>query len=98
MVVDAQARPVGPQAFSARFALLAAAAGVPVIHMHSTRHSVAYLLHGAGEPPVNAPLYLGHTLAVHLSTYLFATTDGVTSAGARLGQVLARAAAETAVG
>lgn len=94
VVVDALGQPVGPQAFSARFSVLAAAAGVPAIHMHSTRHTVAHLLHEAGEPPVNSARYLGHTLAVHLSTYLFATSDGVTSAGTRLGQVLARAAAE----
>lgn len=39
---------------------------------------------------------VGHTLAVHLSTYLFATTDGGTAAGARLGEVFGRAAKSAA--
>lgn len=52
VVVDALAQPVGPQSFSARFSVLAAGAAVPAVHMHSTRHTVAYLLHEAGEPPV----------------------------------------------
>jgi len=93
VVVDRLARPVVPRTFSDRFAALAAESGVPVIHLHSTRHTVAYLLHDAGVPPVRAAAFLGHTLAVHLSVYLFARETDVDTAAVSLDEVLTRAAA-----
>lgn len=92
IAVDAAGRPVVPKSFSDRFAILAAEAKVPVIKLHSTRHTVAYLLHDAGVPPVRAAAFLGHTLAVHLSVYLFAREDDVDQAGDALGGVLAKVA------
>ena len=50
-------------------------------------------MHLGGVPPVNAAKYLGHTLQVHLDTYLFAADNGLATAATRLGQVLAEAAA-----
>jgi hypothetical protein len=95
VVVDALGVPLVPRTFTARFQTLAREAGVPVIRLHSTRHTVAYLLHDAGVPPVKAAAFLGHTLAVHLSVYLFAREEDVDTAGTALGQVIARAAAES---
>lgn len=92
IAVDAAGQPVVPKSFSDRFAALAAEAEVPVIRLHSTRHTVAYLLHDAGVPPVRAAAFLGHTLAVHLSVYLFAREDDVEQAGDALGGVLAKVA------
>lgn len=92
VVVDEGGRPVRPASFSSRFAALAKAAGVPIIKLHSTRHTVAYLMHDIGVPPVRAAAFLGHTLAVHLSTYLFAREDDVDLAGQALGESLANAA------
>lgn len=94
VVVDEVGRPVLPRTFTERFQALAKAAKVPVIKLHSTRHTVAYLLHDAGVPPVKAAAFLGHTLAVHLSTYLFAREEDVDAAGAALGAAL-KAAAES---
>lgn len=94
VVVDDAGAPVLPRTFTERFQAIARDAGVPIIKLHSTRHTVAYLLHDAGVPPVKAAAFLGHTLAVHLSTYLFARDEDVDVAGAALGAVL-RAAAES---
>lgn len=85
--------PVMPAWFSDRFAALARAADVPVIRLHSTRHTIAYLMHEAGIPPVRAAAFLGHTLAVHLGVYLFAREDDVDLAGAALGAALMKVAA-----
>jgi integrase len=96
VVVDAIGQPVAPKSFSERFATLARGAEVPTIHLHSTRHTIACLLHDAGVPPVRAAAFLGHTLAVHLSVYLFAREDDVDAAAGALGQVLAAATARNA--
>lgn len=93
VVVDALGEPVVPRSYSDRFAALAREAGVPVIRLHSTRHTVAYLLHEEGELPVRAAAFLGHTLAVHVSVYLFARKEDVTVAGASLGKRLGAVAA-----
>jgi integrase len=91
VVVDAYSEPVEPSWFSRRFAALQRAAGVPVIKAHSTRHTVAYLMHDNGVPAVRAAAWLGHQLAVHLSVYLFAREGGVDAAGVPLGRALADA-------
>lgn len=93
IVLDQMGVPVLPDTFSARFTALAKAAGVPQINVHSTRHSVAYLLHDAGVAPVRAAAFLGHRLDVHLSTYLFARDDDVQVAGTALGEALSKASA-----
>lgn len=92
VVVDEVGVPVMPKFLSTRFAAVAASAGVPQIRLHSTRHTVAYLMHDYGVPPVRASAFLGHTLAVHLSTYLFAREDDVDLAGLALGERLAQVA------
>ena len=92
VVLDGFGDPVEPNWFSRRFAVLCADAGVPVINVHSTRHTIAYLLHDAGVPPVRAAAFLGHRADVHLRVYLFAREEDVATAGSALGRVLSSAA------
>lgn len=90
VVVDELGAPVMPAWFSDHFAALQRSAGVSVIKLHSTRHTIAYLMHDAGIPPVRAAAFLGHTLTVHLDNYLFAREDDVDLAGTALGVALAQ--------
>ena len=92
VVLDGFGEPVEPNGFSRRFAMLCADAGVPIINVHSTRHTIAYLLHDAGVPVVKAAAWLGHRADVHLRVYLFAREEGVATAGSALGRVLASVA------
>lgn len=57
-------------AASDRFRALCVSAGVPRIRLHSVRHSLALWLHDAQVAPVDAAAFLGHTVEVHLGTYL----------------------------
>jgi integrase len=70
VVVDALGRPVRPEWYSDRFRALCAGAKVPTITLHAVRHSLAFLLHKQGVSPADAAALLGHTVEVHLSTYL----------------------------
>jgi integrase len=66
---------------------LAAAAGVPVIRLHSVRHSLAFWMHHEGVTPADAAALLGHTVEVHLSTYLpYSGTSGIAAAAHALRQ------------
>lgn len=70
VVVDALGVPVRPEWYSDTFRRLCADAGVPVIRLHSVRDSLAFWLHSLGVTPADAAALLGHTVEVHLSTYL----------------------------
>ncbi|GAA6527948.1 tyrosine-type recombinase/integrase [Intrasporangium sp. DVR] len=95
VVVDELGRGPRPEVYSDRFRRLCRAAGVPVIRLHSVRHSLAFWLHSLGVTPADAAALLGHTVEVHLSTYLPESGNaGVARAAAALGQVTARAVAE----
>lgn len=91
VLVDALGRPVRPEAYSDRFAVLCREAGVPVVRLHSVRHTLALILHRAGEAPADVAALLGHSLAVHVETYVPRTERGVRTAAAALGTVLAKA-------
>jgi len=93
VVLDVAGEPVRPDTFSDRFTALAKAAGVPQINVHSTRHTLAYLFHEIGVPPVRSSAFLGHRLDVHLSVYLFAKDEDVQVAGLALGAALTGVAA-----
>jgi len=69
VVVDAIGVPLRPEVYSDRFRRLCSAAGVTPIRLHSVRHSLAFVLTGAGVLPGNAAALLGHTTEVFLSTY-----------------------------
>lgn len=91
VVVDRFGEPPAPRWFSKRFAQVCSDAGVPVIHAHSTRHTLAYFMSDKGIPPVNAAAYLGHTTAVFMNVYLRHKVEGVAAAEDALGAVFASA-------
>lgn len=70
-------------------------ANVPVIRLHSVRHSLAFWLHSLGVPPADAAALLGHTVDVRLSVYLPESgSSGIARAASALGMSGQRAAAE----
>lgn len=86
VVVDEMGRPLRPELYSDWFRALCRRAGVPVIRLHSVRHTLAFLLHRLGVVPGDAAALLGHTVEVHLSTYLPDAGDsGITAAAQALG-------------
>jgi integrase len=66
-------------------------ADVPVVRLHSVRHTLALILHRAGWTPADVAPLLGHSLEVHLSTHVPRTKRGVALAASRLATVLAGA-------
>lgn len=91
VVVDALGRGLRPEVYSDRFRRLCADAGVPVIRLHSVRHSLAFWLHREGTLAADAAALLGHTIEVHLATYLPESgASGIASAAAALGRATAR--------
>lgn len=90
VVVDALGQPVRPEWYSDRFRALCRVSGVPPITLHSVRHSLAFWLHREGVPPADAAALLGHTVEVHLSTYLpHSGASGIASAAQALGRAAA---------
>lgn len=89
MIVNALGHPVRPELYFARFALLCRQAGVPVVRLHSVRHTRALMMHRAGQAPADASALLGHSTAVHLDSYVPRTERGAQTAASALGQVLA---------
>lgn len=86
VVVDQLGRPVRPEWYSDRFRRLCVDAEVPRITLHSVRHSLAFLLHRNGVTPADAAAFLGHTVEVHLSTYLpHSGAAGIAAAAAAIG-------------
>lgn len=83
--------PIRPEAYSDEFAKLCRQAGVPVIRMHAVRHTLALTMHRAGTAPADAASLLGHSLAVHLSTYVPRSAKGAESAAVAFGRVLSSA-------
>jgi integrase len=89
LIVNALGHPVRPELYSARFALLCRQAGIPVVRLHSVRHTLALMLHRAGQAPADAAALLGHPVAVHLDSYVPRTERGAQTAASALGQVVA---------
>ena len=90
VVVDALGRPVRAEWFSDRFRSLSREAGLPPITLNAVRHSLAFWLHSAdvGVTPADAAALLGHTVEVHLSTYLpHSGASGISQAAQALGRV-----------
>lgn len=95
VVVNELGQPLRPERYSDRFKELCIAAGVPVIRLHSVRHSLAFWLHSLGVTPADAAAFLGHTVDVHLSTYLPESgNSGVARAALTIGQQIKAAASE----
>ena len=91
LAVDQLDEPIRPAAYSDEFARLCRAAGVPVIRMHSVRHTLALTMHRAGQAPADAASLLGHSLAVHLDPYVPRAEAGAQTAAAAFGLVLREA-------
>jgi integrase len=92
VVVDALGVPVRPEWYSDTFRRLCAGADVPVIRLHSVRHSLAFWLHSLGVTPADGAALLGHTVEVHLSTYLpDSGSAGIAVAAAALGRAVGAA-------
>lgn len=90
VVVDALGVPVRPELYSDTFRRLCHEAGVPRIRLHSVRHSLAFWLHREGVSPADAAALLGHTVDVHLSTYLpDSGSAGIAAAASALGRAAA---------
>lgn len=89
VLVDALGRPVRPEAYSAHFTMLCRQAGVPVVRLHSVRHTLALMMHRAGQAPADVAALLGHTVSVHVGSYVPLTERGAQTAASALGQVLA---------
>lgn len=87
VVVDALGAPLRPEVYSDRFRRLCVTAKVSSITLHSVRHSLAFWLHSLGVAPADASALLGHTVEVHLSTYLPESgATGIAAAAAALGR------------
>lgn len=87
VAVDDIGRPLAPQHYSDMFKALSTDAGLPTITLHSVRHSLAFWLHSVGVSPADAAALLGHTVQVHLSTYLpHSGSSGIAAAAAAVGK------------
>jgi len=89
VVVDSAGKPPRPEWYSDRFRALCRDAGVPVIHLHATRHTLADTLLNAGMPAVDVAAWLGHTTEVLHERYGRATAGGISAVGERLGALYA---------
>jgi integrase len=94
LAVDEVGDGLAPQVFSDRFRRLCVTAGVRVINLHSVRHSIAFWLHQIGVAPADAAALLGHSVEVHLSTYLpHSGAAGIQAAARALGAAAQQAVA-----
>ncbi len=90
VVVDAVGQPVRPEWYSDRFRAVCRGADLPPITLHALRHTLAFLLHREGVTPADAAALLGHSLPVHMSTYLPTSgASGITTAAQALGRAAA---------
>jgi integrase len=80
VLVNPIGEPVRPEAYSDRFAVLCRQAGVPTVGLHDVRHTLATIMHRAGLAPSDCAALLGHTVAVHLATYVTPTQKGARAA------------------
>ncbi|GAA2023150.1 hypothetical protein GCM10009719_37640 [Nocardioides kribbensis] len=63
VLADTLGRGVSPDAYLDRLRTLCVKAGVPTIRLYEVRHTLALVLHRAGEAPTYVAALLGHTLA-----------------------------------
>ena len=80
--------PIRPEAYSDRFRVLCREAELRKIDLDYVGHTLAGIMHRAGVAPADAAALLGHTLAVHLSTYVPSTERGARTAASGLGIAL----------
>jgi integrase len=88
VLVNPLGEPVKPYTYSDRFEALCRQAGIPVVQLHSVRHTLATIMHKAGTAPADAAALLGHTVAVHLARYVTPTEKGARTAASGLGAAI----------
>jgi integrase len=91
VLVNPIGEPVRPEAYSDRFAVLCRQAGVSTVGLRDVRHTLATIMHRAGLAPSDAAALLGHTVAVHLATYVTPTQKGARAAASGLGAAISEA-------
>ena len=87
-------RPIGPERYGDEFRRIATLEGPPPIRIHNLRHSIASIQHASGVAPVtvgDAAKLLGHSLAVHVVTYVKSSEAGVDRAAAAFAEAIAEA-------
>lgn len=89
VVVDSLGQPTSPEALTRAFGAVCREAGVPRVHLHWLRHTLATILHRSGTAAADAAAMLGHSTAVHLTYYVTATRPGVDRAAERFAAALA---------
>jgi integrase len=73
--------PLRPETYSAEFARLAKAAGVPAIRVHDVRHTAATMLLDSGTTPSATAKWLGNDPAITLRVYGHVYDDALAAAG-----------------
>ena len=81
VAVNEVGSPIRPETYSAEFARLAKAAGVPVIRLHDVRHTAATMLLDGGTTPSATAKWLGHDPAITLRVYGHVYDDALAAAG-----------------
>lgn len=89
VVVHEPGAPVHPDMYGSRFRAVCQRAGVPPVRLHSVRHTIATVLHEAGEAPAAVARLLGHTVSTHLAFYVTSSDDAALRAAERFGKALA---------
>ncbi len=87
VLVDEVGTPLRPDTYSERFRQLCASASMPKIHLHSLRHTNAFLFIAAGVAPTDAAAWLGHTVETFLGAYLpEGGASGIAAVAAKVGK------------
>jgi integrase len=81
IAVNADGSPIRPETCSNAFRRHCAAAGVPVIRLHDTRHTAATRMLHSGTAVTAAAKWLGHDPAMTLRVYGHVYEDALVSAG-----------------
>lgn len=81
VAVNADGTPLRPETYSKMFARHCAAAGVPSIRLHDTRHTAATRMLDSGTTIAATAKWLGHDPAMTLRVYGHVYDDALASAG-----------------
>ncbi|OBG19719.1 site-specific integrase [Mycobacterium sp. 852002-51057_SCH5723018] len=81
VAVNPDGSPIRPETYSKAFRRHCAAAGVPVIRLHDTRHTAATRMLDSGATVSAAAKWLGHDPAMTLRVYGHVYDDALASAG-----------------
>ena len=94
IAINEDGSPIRPESYSKAFCRHCAAAGVPVIRLHDTRHTAATRMLDSGTTVSAAAKWLGHDPAMTLRVYGHVYEDALASAGDVLLGGMSRASEE----